>query len=148
MDTHGIALTERPSADGMEGPRTVIVFRTTSPDPMGPSNIFADRWFFEITNVQHCMSTSQTRSNYRELSSSIPIWIRLPIKAIAILLVILIPTLYISSLEPTGILGLSTAIASSALVLIVTVALVPVGFAILIGVRRGYAMVKRAIVRN
>lgn len=93
------------------------------------------------------MSMSQSSNSKRDLGPTIPVWIRLPMKAIGILLVILIPTLYISTLEPTGLLGISTGIASSALVLIVTAALVPVGFAILIGFRRGYGLVKRAIGR-
>ena len=88
----------------------------------------------------------RTRSEQEErLGSWLPIWVRLPPETLAILLVILVPSLYISSMQPTGIMAIFTGIATSTLVLMVVVAAIPLLFAVVIAIRRVYDAVKQGI---
>lgn len=90
--------------------------------------------------------SSRTRTGGEDrFGSWLPIWVRMPIRALAILLVILIPSLYISSMQPTGIMAVFTGIATATLVLMVVVASIPFLFAIVIAVRRLYDAVKHGI---
>lgn len=91
------------------------------------------------------MSTATRRPTEERFSARFPIWIRLPVKALAVLLVILIPSMYISSLQPTGILAIFTGIATMTLVMMVVVAFVPVGFAVMIAARRLIGVVKAGV---
>ena len=94
-------------------------------------------------NVQSMSEATPEEAEERFLPT-LPVWVRIPIKAEAVLLVILVPTLYISSLEPGGILGLATGIASSTIVLMVVIAFVPILFALISLLRRGYGALKAA----
>lgn len=74
------------------------------------------------------MDTTDVRKWVRSVRESIPIWLWLSIEATVVLVVILIPSLFLSSLEAGLISAIGTGLASSVLVLLVVVALVPILF--------------------
>lgn len=74
------------------------------------------------------MDTTDVRKWVRSVRESIPIWLWLSIEAIVVLVVILIPSLFLSSLEAGLISAIGTGLASTVLVLLVVVALVPILF--------------------
>lgn len=91
------------------------------------------------------MSSATRPATEERLTARLPIWVRLPLRALAVLLVILIPSMYISSLEPTGILAIFTGIATMTLVMIVVVLFVPIAFAFGFVIRKIIDGVKYAI---
>lgn len=74
------------------------------------------------------MDSADVRTRLRKGREAIPIWLWLSIEAIVLLVVVLIPSLFLSSLEAGLISSIGTGLASAVLVLLVVVALVPLGF--------------------
>lgn len=74
------------------------------------------------------MDQTDVRKWVRSVRESIPIWLWLSLEAIGIMVVVLIPSLYLSTLEAGLISAIGTGLASSLIVLLIVVGLVPILF--------------------
>lgn len=94
------------------------------------------------------MNLADIRTWLRKGREAIPIWLWVSMQAILLLVVILIPALFLSSMEAGLLSGFGTGIASAVLVLLIVVVFIPIGFGTAYILNWAYGLVKGAVSRS